>query len=179
MARAAVNAVRALAPVAIRQPGSEEASVASLAERAFVGSLFWLSGTEAQSAIAVVRDGDLCDPQLRVVMAACRALLADHDRADPALVTPLMVRAGWPSQLAGQANSLVAALVGEPLVPQGWRDYARTVMSSAACRRVVEAGARLVQAASSCQELEVLRDLVSREAAAALAELARADGSLL
>jgi hypothetical protein len=170
---------RNLAPVhelpAVAEP---QESAVSLAERAFVGCLFWLSVAEGAAATTAVADTDLGDPQLRGVLAACRSLLASGRRADPALVAPKMVRAGLPATLAGRINGLVAELITEPLVPECWRVYAQEVLAGAAARRVDVAAVRLRQVAGECLEVVALRDFVAAETSALLDDLARLDGAL-
>lgn len=102
-------------------------------------------------------------------------MLAEGRQADPAGVTPRMVRAGYPRHLAGSLNAQLAELLAEPLVPAGWRRYAREVLLGAAVRRVEAAGQRLAQAAEDCPEVGPLRALVTGELSDVLAELVRVE----
>lgn len=166
-------AVHEFGPVA-----DPEESAVHLAERAFVGCLFWLSVAEGRAATTAVADTDLGDPHLRGVLAACRSLLASGRRADPALVAPNMVRAGLPATLAGRVNGLVAELIAEPLAPECWQMYATEVLGAAAARQVEVTDVHLHQAAGECREVVALREFVAAESRALLAELARVEGAL-
>ena len=160
---------------AVEMPGSQhdytaprpQVAAELMPEFAYVGAVLLVDLPTSRAALARVRDDDVADRRLRLVLSVARRLVADGVQPDAVKV---LVRARLDGDVViptaiGDLSMLLIDLVDRVPVPASWGYYAQAILDDALRRRVAEAGARLTQAAEG-GSLDSLLELKDREDAA-------------
>ncbi len=145
------------------------------AETALLGALLFMGTRRAQMLCIDLREDDLVDPRLRVVLQAVRSVTEQDVRPDPVTVLGELRRVGALSSTTDRsAGTFLADLLAAVPVPESAGYYARIVKEHSARRRLVEAGVRLQQAAER-SSMHELSELLEAEAIAVFDALRRAE----
>ncbi len=136
------------------------------AEVALLGCLLRLPSTRVLDLAERMRPDDLTDPRHRVVLGAVLQLAATGQQPDPTLVLGHLRARGAERSFTDDraAGTYLLDLYGAAGVPANVDGYLRVVLEHAYRRRVVEAAARLQQAAGVVG-LDELRRVVEEQSA--------------
>lgn len=145
------------------------------AEAALLGAVMLLDASQATIALTDIVGDDFADEANRLTFHAIRSVLERGEPADPLAVLCQLRRTGrvssWPTP-AGNLGNYLHDLVAMVPVPLGYAVARLGVLETAARRRVHHAALRLGQAAGSAP-VGGLTHLVTREASAVTAMVAR------
>lgn len=133
-------------------------------ERAFVGAVLQLPADAAQKALDLIRDEDIGDPRLRVVVAVARQLVEAGMAPDPVAVLAHARSTGTVTRADAVRNFslLVSDTYAQCPTPASVRFYAAAVLEEALRRRSTEMAVRIGQAADG-ESIESLVGLVDGE----------------
>lgn len=118
-------------------------------EQAVLGSMM-LSAAAAQECLSSLTEGDFARPAHQIIFTAIRASVRDSEPADALTILARLQESGEISQ-AGGAPYLHTLIEAVP-VAANFAFYARTVRDRAVRRRLLEAGRRIVNLATTTGE---------------------------
>lgn len=118
-----------------------------------LSALMWAPPADSVDVVRLVRDDDLADPALAVLLAAVRALLEGDKPASPQLVADELRRVG--NFRGNVPDRLRAATTAGGAVGAAVRCYAAAAVAESLRRRVESAGYALSTAAPSAAESEL------------------------
>lgn len=145
------------------------------AEAALLGAFLFMGTRAAQIMCLDLHEDDFADPRHRVVLVAVKAVVQAGVRPDPVAVLGELRRTGVLSATTDKsAGTFVADLLAAVPVPESAGYYARIVKEQSARRRMVEAAARIQQAAEGSPMAE-LHEVLVAEGKAVVEALRRAE----
>lgn len=121
-------------------PGAAVRPVADSPERSFIGTLMWLSPGELAPLLDLVKDDDILDPLLQVVLSVARSLVVEDRHPDPVTLVSRFVEENGTAQQHG-FTEVVGDLYRYPPTPgHNAREYARGALTSALRRAIRDLG---------------------------------------
>jgi replicative DNA helicase len=128
------------------------------------GSLLYSSAAEAEAVLALVRDDDITDEPLRIIVSSVRALVSRGAPTGPQLVLDELKRTG---RLTRQVATVLAAITTTGACPNAAQSYAAATVAESLRRKVESAGHALTDAAFAAAEAD-LAPLAEKAAKSAL-----------
>jgi hypothetical protein len=122
-------------------------------EHLLVGSLLWAQPDMTASVLALVVADDLADPNLAVVLAALREMVARGEHYGPQLMCDRVTRSGTrPLVLKAVRDAVTSGAAAEAC-----HEYAAAVVAQSLRRHTESAGNALTTAATEASETDIPR----------------------